>query len=349
MRLCVLAVLACGCTSPAPWGAEGSEGEACFPDGACDPGLACIDGRCRRAQGPDLGLPDLALDLGVPADGRRPGERPPPKPDGARPDKPPSCPLPPPPPLLLPYPKSTVHAKVVLRGSAVGAKQVLVSGGKLSGVKTVSVAWNSSFCVEVELVLGATSNFLLLARDAKGCLSSATSAVVTQASPAPVNLLAGLLASTKDPPESGLVSYLTDGQTSQVVKFSFNDPEVTGGECDNNEHLWFDLGSTQPVDQVIVKYPVKGGFKYYLTCWTLLASNQIAPAPPDPKHPDWKIVKQATSGSAQPLTISIPGTPARHLALIMYEDNATGIWETFELTEVEAWGTPGAAPPDSCP
>jgi hypothetical protein len=325
-----------GCTAAAPWGLEGTAGAPCFPDGTCDPGLACRAGVCRAGVTPE--------DAQHPAEGpRRDGG---PALERERRDGAPPCATPPPPPVVLPYAKTTVLEQVVIKGSAPGAVVVLASG---AGSKTAPVV-NDLFCLELALKKNAQNGFELRARDAAGCLSDPVFVGVVQTAPGPVNLLYGLTAKTKNPPDEGTLATLTDGKTGgDPVVFSFSDPELTPSSCDNYEHLWFDLGTLQTFDQLVVRYPQKSGFKYYLTCWELLVSKAAAPAPPDPKHPDWVSVKLAQSGSPSQLSVAVPGTQARHVALLLYEDGGSGFFETFELTEVEAWGLTAAPPAETCP
>ena len=44
--LAALLLLVCGCPTPAP--EEGNEGQPCFDDGTCTPGLVCREGTCRK-------------------------------------------------------------------------------------------------------------------------------------------------------------------------------------------------------------------------------------------------------------------------------------------------------------
>lgn len=324
-----------GCTAAAPWGLEGTAGSPCFPDGTCDPGLECVAGVCAAGPRSDAQQPTD----GSPRD--RPGAAERERRDGALP-----CATRPPPPVVLPYAKTTVLEQVAIKGSAPGAVEVVAAG---AGSTTAPVL-NDLFCLVLALKKNTQNGFELRARDAAGCLSDPVFVGVVQTAPGPVNLLYGLTAKTKNAPDEGTLASLTDGKTGgDPVRFSFSDPELTPSSCDNFEHLWFDLGTTQTFDQLVVRYPQKSGFKYYLTCWELLVSKAASPAPPDPKHPDWTSVKMMQSGSPSQLSVAVPGTQARHVALLMYEDGGSGFYETFELTEVEAWGLTPAPPAETCP
>jgi hypothetical protein len=328
-------VVLTSCTSAAPWGVEGTAGAPCFPDRTCDPGLGCVNGVCASAPGIDAGpLPDdgVRRDRGSVDESTRRDLAP--------------CASPPPPPVVLPYSKTTVLERVVVRGSAPGATELAVSGS--GGSQTVKVVADL-FCVELQLKKNAQNGFELRARDAAGCESPPVFVGIVQAAAGPVNLLLGLPAKSSGPPDSGSLAMLTDGQTTAAVKFSFFDSEVSSSTCDNHETIWFDLGATRTIDQLAVRYPQKSGFKYFLTCWEILVSNAASPAAPDPKHPDWTSIAMQQSGAASQLSVPIPGTQARHLALVMYEDGGTGLWENFELTEMEAWGVPAPPPEESCP
>lgn len=326
-------VLACslllGCKQAAPWGAEGTEDEPCFPDQTCDPGLVCSPaGFCVSEPVPPAAEAGPRRDRGTAPrlDSRRPGE------SGLPDAPPPNCSSVPPQPSVTSYPQTTSFPKAAVKGIAPGAVKVQVTGA--AAPQSAPVA-GGIFCIEVSLFPGI-NHLQLVSVDGKGCSSSPVFIDIQLAAEGPVNIAHGLLASTKRQPDAGLVSYLSDGQLSTVARFSFWD---TTSACDEREHIWYDLGSLRSIDQVNVRYPKKGNFKSYMVCWDLLISGQVSPADPDPKHPDWTLVQGSTSDTYADVTIKLGGTQARHVALLMYEDASTSYQETFELAEVEVWGS----------
>ncbi len=331
LALLAIALLA-GCTRPAPWGLEGGEGEACFPDETCDPGLACQVGVCVTGEPADGGV-DLRRDGKLKVDLRR--------------DQAPGC-VPPPTPTVINPPKTTTAKSVALKGTAPKATEVSVMGG--SGVVTAKVV-AGLFCIVVPLLENNVNKLIVSSSSGKGCSSPTVELSVGQVAPGPVNYAWGKLAATAAQPAVGLVSWVTDGQTGQLVRFSFADPEVSAGTCDYNEYLWLDLGAQQILQQLVVKYPKKSGFKNYLDCWKLVVSNKIAPSAPDANHPDWKVIAKGETGAGTPsdLYVQLGGVQARHAALIMYEDGGTGYYETFEIAEVELWGNEQEPPGATCP
>jgi hypothetical protein len=331
-----LALALGGCTQPAPWLAEGTEGHGCFPDGTCDPGLRCVAKLCTRgAIVADSGV-DRTVQRDVSPTSDRASDR-----GCAKLAR----------PTLLGYPATTVNSSVPVRGQAPGATEVQISGG--AAPKTGGVV-GGAFCVEVPLTPKALNALQVVARDPQGCTSPAAHADITQSEPGPINLFYGQPVTSNLTPTSGTLALLTDGLTTASVKLSFFDPDPWPGVCnDKFAAVRVDLGATQVIDQLVAKYPVKAGFKSYASCWELWVSTKGNPVQPDNTSAawksDWTMVKQSLAQGAGDLMLAIPGTQARHVALLLYEDDATGINETFELTEVEAWGMQPFPPPETCP
>ena len=323
----VLLVLSC-CTVETKWAGEGTEGKWCFPDYTCNPGLSCRNGICVKKGAADAG-PDV-----------------PPMPDVLKhPDFP--CPTPPAPPSLSPYPTSTLHKKVALRGEVTGATKVVIAGGATSPL-SVKVSKNS-FCAEVPLAEGSNPQTLyVVAVDNKGCSSTPAIAQVTYKPGSTLNLLVKKPASFKDAPTSGVAAYLTDGKVDKFVRFS---APTTMWYCDNKaySYIWFDMGEVHTINKLSIKYPQQSNFKYHLMCWRVLASQKSTPKAPrgDTFKPDWTSVYAKGNQKADPPQIQFDSPiKARHLALILYEDGEFyGNPEYFDFTEIEAWGVPR---PPSC-
>jgi hypothetical protein len=328
-----LALALAGCTQQAPWFAEGTVGHTCFPDGTCDPGLRCVAKICTS----DTILADARVERKN-RDARV---------DRARDQGCPTIAA----PTLLSYPVTTAQVTVPIRGQAPGATEVRISGGATP--QTGGVV-GGAFCVEVSLTPKTLNGLEVVARDAAGCTSSATHADITNSEPGPINLFFGKPVISNYTPSSGTLGMLTDGQLTASVKLSFWDPDPWPGVCnDKLAAVHVDIGATEAIDQVVAKYPVKSGFKSFATCWELWVSTKSDPDSPsnqsDTWKADWTMVKQNLTQTAGDLTIFLFGTKARHVALLLFEDDATSMTETFELTEVEAWAQQPAPPPDTCP
>jgi hypothetical protein len=227
----------------------------------------------------------------------------------------------------------TPHEKAALRGTAVGAVRVEASlGGKVFGVE---VGPNGAFCLEVALPdVPQPVTFAVVAIAAAGCRSEAATVTTQRVRVEAKNVLAGLVpaaTNAKDP-----LARLTDGLLAgPQVEFSFWD---TTSECDTSALIRFELGQSVDLEKVIVHYGKTSS--RYARCWKLFGATSIA-APP---QQGWTLLAE-DSNSKQKSKLEIKvGKQLRHLALRLYEDGGSGIYETFLLTEIEAW-TSGDPPP----
>lgn len=337
--LLALAVATTCCTVDAPWKGEGTEGHYCYPDRTCNPGLTCKAGWCQANPHTwvDSGLEDQGKvhqrDLRAEGSVDQPTF-----PDWPKiGDQPCATPVAPP---TVNAPKKSAHLQVVIAGKAQGSVKVLVSvsGGATKQVPVVGGA----FCAEVMLAAASGPQQVdVRAQNNSGCVSSTVSAQVSYQPPTKgVNVLAsniGKALVNSKASVSGVMAHLTDGKLDNKVTFKVKDKT---SKCDESTYVWFDLGQHHELDQVVVKYPP--GSKKYLTCWDLLVSDKAAPPPPLTFKPQgWSLAKLGNSGSPNMLKILVPPgmAKARHVALIMYENNASSpTMEDFELIEVEAWG-----------
>ncbi len=305
------------CTQAAPWSGEGREGGSCFPEGSCDPGLVCKAGVCKAAT--------TRSDLGTPTDSRPPPDR------GQR-DGPPTCSLPA--PLVDLLPKTTPHDKAALRGAAPGATRVEASlGGKIFGVPVSS---DGTFCLLIALpnVPQPVTFNVVSIHEPTACRSPSVKVTTQRVRLEPKNVLAGLHAvatNAKDP-----LDRLTDGKTSGAhVEFSFWD---STSECDASAVVRFRLKQSALIDRVVVHYAPTSS--RYASCWKLFGSTFAVPPPAQ----GWtKLAEAKKDNEKVKLEIKV-GQQLRHLALRLYEDGGHGLYETFLLTEIEAW-TSTAPPP----
>lgn len=327
------------CTSQTTWYGEGTEGQACFPDGTCDPGLECRAGVCTRpittvndggprADLPRRDRPSVAEDWGLP----------PPPPDMQ------PCPNPPSAPVLEPLASSTFHPTVVIRGSASGAQEVRITGG--ADPQSVHPQ-DDRFCAEVTLTPNATSQLSSVAVNAEGCVSPPVEVKVSQMQVVSRNLLSGLVPEVSVYPDLGKPPELVDGKTNKSVNFSFFDMTAA---CDNYFYLWFDLKQLFVVESFTVKYPSRTNFTAYLQCWQLLGCTEQYPFSPEPWHPQWfSMAEDSSTTESVELNIPLGGMVTQHLALLAFENAAKGYNEAFEFTEIEAYGHEVLPPPETCP
>ncbi|MCC6748953.1 MAG: hypothetical protein IT371_14940 [Deltaproteobacteria bacterium] len=327
----VLALALGGCTVRAPWAGEGLEGNACFPDQTCDPGLRCVNARCTRN--------GSASDGGGSGDG---GVS-----DLYTVDQPPGCTgTTVPTPTLEPVAPSTQHLRVAVSGRARGARELEVRGGGKTVRMTLA---GERFCLEVDLQPGVTNSFLVVAVSDRGCTSQPANFSIVQQPTTSPNRLLGKRPESNVVPDKPLTR-LTDGLYDQSVRLSFFDADPPGSAvCNDYAYLWFRVSNElQTIDQVTVRYPSRGNFSSYATCWTLLGSELKDPPAPNPSLPDWAVLAKATTTSSGTLTIPVPSAKVRHLALLLFEDGGSGVYETFELTEVEARGGGDLPPYQGC-
>jgi hypothetical protein len=322
-----------GCTEPNAHFGEGNEGAACRPDGTCQASLRCVQNRCvhdEPMQDDMMILPDgsrtgdltLSRDQGLPHDG--------------------TCATKPTAPVLKSFPVSTTSTTIPLQGTAKKAKRVVVTGGATTQIQDVV---SDAFCVEVELKPAAANNLQVVAVDEQGCYSQPTTAIIQQINQSGANLLLGKMATASDV-KNGTLNLLTDGYTKDWLRISFYDPTPV---CDYFAYVAFDLGSTQIVDKVVVKYPAGPAFDHYVTCWDLLGSFKKDPVEPYPTDPDWFVIKQANTTPSGELSISLGKMQVRHLALILYQDGVSSLSETFDIAEIEAYSGATSPPPLHCP
>ncbi len=325
-----------GCTTPTTWYGEGTEGNACFPDGTCDSGLECRASVCTRPITTETdGGPRLEHPVG---DGRPVPLDLVPPPSEARP-----CANPPPAPELDPVVANTHHQTAVIRGRAAGAQGVLITGGVDPQSAYVQ---EGGFCLEVVLSPDATSTLMIVAVDEEGCTSTPVGVKISQSQLVNQQLFAGLRPEVSIEPDLGKNGELVDGKTNKAVSFSFWD--VTSA-CDNFFYMWFDLTDSFIVDSVVVHYPQRPNFTAYLQCWQLLGSTEYFPSAPEPGHPQWFVLAEASNTTESvELTIPIPGVAVRHLALLSFENAAKGYAEIFEFTEIKAFGHEVLPPPETC-
>ena len=279
------------------------------------------------------------------------------------PDSPPGCPKPPtlPTPTVQPTPPSVYnHSSMPIRGTAPGASMVGGVATKGNPAAVAVASSGTSFCLEVDLVQGI-NNIKLFALDARGCQSNLTPNYQVKYVPTivqqdagvtkPINLAKNAQITSKDTPGEGSVTYVNDGSDSSFAKFSFLDWDYSG-KCDNCTWVRIDLGKAYTVSKFRVRWGQQAGSDY-ATCFSILTAKSTPAQDPDcTTNAGWTLTHKETTGVAVPKDISVQPATARYVALLMYENASSWLWENFQLAEFEVWGQdPNATtppPPDKC-
>jgi hypothetical protein len=271
-----------------------------------------------------------------------------------RPDAPLGCAERPPlsAPVLDPYPDPTTSALQVFRGTASGADLVTARGG-VGAAAPAKVGADGRFCIEVTLLPDSTNAVTFAAVDPYGCPGRETLITVSHRTGerqdagvlSAVNVAKKASIASQLQPDEGALGHVNDGDPSSFAAFSFVDWDA-GSSCDKFTWIRVDLGKTYIVTKVKIRWgPSTDGT--YATCYSVLLSAASSPADPDPAPAgDWTVAKQVTTGDAADQVLTLNPTAVRFAALLLYEDGATGLWETFKVAELEVWGyDPGATPP----
>lgn len=262
-------------------------------------------------------------------------------------------------PKLDQYPNPTAYAKQPFRGTCAGAATITATGG--AGTSTANVDSKGKFCIEVTLILDAPNTVKFQCLDAQGCPApTATTINIThKSSPksdagitVPINLARNQPITAQPAPKSGSTKSVVDGKSGSYAGFEFWDRDIIGpGTCDNCAWVKVDLGKTYTVSEFKVSWFAQ---KNYAKCYTILTSSSAAPLTPlcDKANVGWKVHKQETAGDYKPQSIKINPVAARWAALLMYENESSGMYENLDLDEFEVWGQdPDATPPtppDKC-
>ena len=276
------------------------------------------------------------------------------------PDHPPGCPKVS--TLMAPkldqFPNPTAYAKQPFRGSCPKAATITATGG--AGTSTANVNSNGKFCIEVTLILDAPNTIKFVCLDSQGCPGPATTINITHKSTpksdagitVPINLAKKQPISALPAAKSGSTNNVVDGKSGSYAGFEFWDRDIIGpGTCDNCAWVKVDLGKAYTVSEFKITWFAQ---KNYATCYTILTSSSAAPPSPlcDKANVGWKVHKQEKAGDYKPQTIKINPVAARWAALLMYENEGSGLYEYLDLDEFEVWGQdPDATPPpppDKC-
>lgn len=256
------------------------------------------------------------------------------------------------PPKVDPYPNPTGYAIQPFRGVAPGAYQITARVGS-STFKPVLVGSDGRFCIEAQLIPDAVNTVTLTPWDRNTCPGFDTTVTLTHQSQSKSdagvttvqNVARNQPVTTEWAPESGTADYAVDGDPKSVLEMSFWDWDW-GGTCDKSVWVRVDLGKVYTVTKIKVLWPPQVE-DLYARCYTVIVSPKSSPVDPDPQQiQDWETVKEESNGTSQDQVILISPTAVRWVALLMYENASTGIYETFKLGELEVWGQdPNVVPP----
>lgn len=301
----------------------------------------------------------LLLFMGCRADDPQGGKLdldPPPDGDPWFPDGPVNCSntVPLPAPIFNPPPPaSTSYGLQPFRGKSTGAAKLYAQLGSAT-TKPVTVSSDGTFCIEVQLLLDSPNVVTFTPLDINGCPGISTKQTITHKSvpkidagmPTIQNVAKGQPVSELNMDSSSQLSYVVDGDSSSYAKFSFFD------SGSSNAWIMVDLGKSYTVSKLYVRYPSSVSNDYAKE-YQILVSAKAAPVTPDPSEvTDWKSLKHETNGDATAQLIPISPESVRWVALLLYENGSTYLWETFLISELEVWGQdPNAQPPpppDSC-
>ncbi len=269
------------------------------------------------------------------------------------PDYPPGCPKVS--PLMAPkldqYPNPTAYGKQPFRGVCPKAATVTATGG--AGTATATVGSKGKFCIEVTLILDAPNTVKFQCLDGQGCPGPATTISLKHKSApksdagitVPINLAKNQPITAQPAPKSGSAKSIVDGKAGSFASFEFWDRDIIGsGTCDNCAWIKVDLGKTYTVSEFKISWHSQ---KNYATCYTILTSSSAAPASPlcEKANVGWKVHKQEKVGDYKPQVIKINPVAARWAALLLYENESSGMYEHLDIDEFEVWGQdPDATP-----
>ena len=287
-----------------------------------------------RADPPQAIYHDSAVDLGVQG------------------DAPVGCPARPtiPGPILEGFESPTSFGRYPFRGTAAGAVLMTAKGGAGSAAPA-QVDEDGRFCIEVPLVPDATNALTFAGLDRRGCPGQTTSVSIRH-QPAPgsdagtssANLALGATISG-DTPDKGALEDAIDGDASTAVELSFADFDPFGSSCNASAVVRLDLGKVFSISSIRIRWASSPG-DYYAACYKVLVSAAAAPGDPAPDSLDWDVVVDVSDGDAGLQSHDIVPHSASALALLLYEDAGYGIYETFQLAELEVVGRdPDATPP----
>ena len=260
-------------------------------------------------------------------------------------------------PVLEVYANPTSYARLPLRGTCAKASKITAKGG--AGTFQADVGSSSKFCIELTLLPDTSNSFTLHCLDGQGCpgppLKISINHKTTPKSDAginvPINLAKNQPITSLPAPKSGSLKSVVDGKIGSFASFEFWDRDIIGpGEFDNCSWIKVDLGKSYTVSEFKITWYSQ---QKYGQGYVILTSSTTATDPKcDKANVGWQVQKQEKAGDYKPQSIKISPVAARWVALLMYEDEAKGFYEYFDLDEFEVWGQdPDATPPpppDKC-
>jgi hypothetical protein len=253
------------------------------------------------------------------------------------------------PPRVDATPTTVCTTWVALRGTAPANSTVLVTGGA-SDVATDPNGISGRFCVDVKLRPGQVNQLKVYAHDSNLGLSAATTVSVTQNKcgddvkkdpepPKSRNVALGARVTSKETPDTGNNTLVTDGKTGQAAVYK-------GGYLGFDADLWVKvtLPKLTEVEKIVVRWRDSKGdtTQHYGREYKLLVATGN---PTDPNLDDlyWTRVGEVTTGDGgvDSFDLKTKKPLVQHVALWLQQDDASFTWaETFAITEIEVWDAP---------
>lgn len=271
-------------------------------------------------------------------------------------------------PTITFIPTSTNQTLQPIRGVAPGAGTISARSGG-GDAAPAFVSGDGNFCIEAPLIPNQPTSVTLTPISKDGCPGQEKTITLNHSStgadpvqptegttPAPpptapaasgnVNLAVGSPVDAAWKPDEGIeLRYVVDGDPHTSVPLSFIDRDIPNpfggaqphGAC--NRGVWIRINLT--------KLSIVNGFKLHwgpnagpkcAVCYTLLLSAALVPGEPAVDSPDWVIAESRSGEACINQEISIQPVQAQWAAVILYEDNQRGIWETFDVGEIEVLG-----------
>lgn len=271
-------------------------------------------------------------------------------------DIPPGCPATPQlaAPKLDPFPDPSPNALQAFRGRAAGATMVTARGGAGTAAPQ-SVGDGGEFCLEVRLIEDAQNTVTFIPLDERGCPGESTVVTLRHQSIAGADggvsaitnvAQNGAVTSSQPPEDDAELSRVNDGDPATSVRLKFWDIDITdNGSCDAFAWIQIDLGKPYTVSKIKLHWSVTKGAPYAV-CYAVLLSKVEAPGAPDASSADWTVAVQKPDGTPEVQELAIDPEVARHVAVLLFENDSMGLQEEFEIGEIEVLGQdPNAVPP----
>lgn len=256
-------------------------------------------------------------------------------------------------------PRTSCAKTVAIRGHAQPGATVFAVGGEATAGSTDEAnRTTGKFCIPVALQKGVTNKIEVRAQHP--ALGVSPPAIIhithrtncdttkddvsgtkkTASATSSHNVAQGQGVKSKDTPESGTNSSVTDGDKSSYVTFKGGG----GWKFWQSYDGWVSirLDKVYGLKKVIVRWKDSSGSgSAYGKEYRVLVSGVSKPGDPSLDGGDWQEIKHVSDGDGGKDVLEFGGkTPvAQHVAIWLQYDGANSISETFRLSEVEVYNT----------